>query len=195
MTSVLRRLHLLPLALVTALALPSGAAADTEAIIRDCNLDGTLNGTYTKQELREARDNLPADVREYSDCSDVIAAAIASGTSGGEGTKAGAASKGDPDAREDAARQNDRDELARLTGDDRDEPGAISVGGREVSPGSNGLFEAADASNELPLPLLLALIGLGLLALAAGFMALRSRIPALGRIPLPSIARRQGPRR
>ncbi len=41
----------------------------------------------------------------------------------------------------------------------------------------------------MPLPLLLAIIGLGLLALAGGFMALRSRVPALARISL----RQRGP--
>ena len=56
-----------------------------------------------------------------------------------------------------------------------------------MSPGSDGLFDVASASNDLPLPLLLALIGLGLLTLAGGFVALRSRDPAAG-ADLPPLA-------
>ena len=57
-----------------------------------------------------------------------------------------------------------------------------------MTPGSDGLFDRGEAPpNDMPLPLLLALIGLGLLALAGGFMALRSRVPA-ARADLPPLA-------
>ena len=58
------------------------------------------------------------------------------------------------------------------------------VVGPAVEPGTNGLFDLSSASNELPTPLLIALIALGLVALAGGFLALRGRVPALDRVPL-----------
>ncbi len=58
-----------------------------------------------------------------------------------------------------------------------------------MTPGSDGLFDAASASNGMPLPLVLALVGLALLTLAGSFVALRSRIPLLARISLPSRVR------
>ncbi len=69
-------------------------------------------------------------------------------------------------------------------GTENGEPPSVQVGGEEVQPGTNGLFDLASASNEVPTPLLVALIALGLLALAGGFVALRGRVPALGRVPL-----------
>ena len=63
----------------------------------------------------------------------------------------------------------------------------MNVGGEEVEPGTNGLFDLASASNEVPTPLLLALIALGLLALAGGFVALRGRVPALNKLPTPRV--------
>ena len=34
--------------------------------------------------------------------------------------------------------------------DARERPGDIEVGGREVTPGSNGLFDVASAENDCP---------------------------------------------
>ena len=63
----------------------------------------------------------------------------------------------------------------------------MSVGGKEIAPGDNGLFNLASAANGLPLPLLLALIAVGLLAVGGAVPMLRRRVPALaGRIPLMS---------
>ena len=60
------------------------------------------------------------------------------------------------------------------------------MGGRTIKPGENGLFDLATASNDLPTPLLLALIALGLAAIAGVVLALRSRSPALAQVPLLS---------
>jgi hypothetical protein len=48
------------------------------------------------------------------------------------------------------------------------------------------LFDVASATNSLPTPLLIALIVLGLLAVAGGVVALRGRVPVLARLPLLS---------
>ena len=62
----------------------------------------------------------------------------------------------------------------------------MDVGGQSVQPGDDGLYDLASASNDLPVPLLIALIALGLLAVTGTLVALRSRIPALARLPLLS---------
>ena len=91
---------------------------------------------------------------------------------------------GAADPGEAAARATDQADLDAITGAAANgEPPSVNVGGEEVQPGTNGLFDLASASNEVPTPLLIALIALGLLALAGGF-ALRGRVPALGRVPL-----------
>ena len=61
------------------------------------------------------------------------------------------------------------------------------MAGTDVSPGENGLFDLASAANGLPLPLLLALIAVGLTAITGAAVAVNRRYPALAeRVPLLS---------
>ncbi len=190
MTRVVR--HLLLLAAVAVLVAPAAAYATPRQVIRDCGNDGTLNRNYSNSDLRKARDNLPTDLAEYSDCRDVISAAITGGSDkgGGRGSPGqGVGGAGAADPGEQGARATDAAELQALTseaasGSKDPEPPRVEVGDEPVEPGSNGLFDLASASNELPVPLLIALICVGLLALAGGWVALRERVPALGRIPV-----------
>ena len=190
MTRVVR--HLLLLAAVAVLVAPAAAHATPRQVIRDCGNDGTLNRKYSNSDLRKARDNLPTDLAEYSDCRDVISAAITGGSDkgGGRGSPGqGVGGAGAADPGEQGARATDAAELPALTseaasGSKDAEPPRVEVGDEPVEPGSNGLFDLASASNELPVPLLIALICVGLLALAGGTVALRERVPALGRIPV-----------
>jgi hypothetical protein len=189
-TRVARKLLLL--AAVAVLVAPAGASATPEQVIRDCGQDGTLNRKYSNSDLRKARDNLPTDLAEYSDCRDVISAAITGGSDkgGGRGSPGqGVGGAGAADPGEQGARAQDAAELQAITsggaGGSKDDAGPrVQVGGEPVEPGGNGLFDLASASNELPTPLLIALICVGLLALAGGSLALRQRMPALGRMPL-----------
>ena len=198
------------LAALLLLALPSGeAAASPFQVIRDCNQDGTLDGKYSNKDLRGALESLPTDIDEYSDCREIIGAAITASSSGGAGGGANGGAGGgtggggngggssarsgagalDPNSPEEqAARAQDQADLGALTspGGLQDKPPAVDVGGHTVKPGSNGLFDLASASNSVPLPLLLTLIVLGLLALGAAVVGLRDRIPAMSRIPLLS---------
>jgi hypothetical protein len=184
--------HLLLLAAVAVLVAPAAADATPRQVIRDCGNDGTLDRKYSNSDLRKARDNLPTDLAEYSDCRDVISAAITGGSDkgGGRGSPGqGVGGAGAADPGEQGARAADVAELQALTseaasGSKDAEPPRVVVGDEPVEPGSNGLFDLASASNELPVPLLIALICLGLLALAGGSVALRERVPALGRIPV-----------
>jgi hypothetical protein len=58
---------------------PAAGAAGRNQIINDCEDDSKLSGTYTPGELRDARNNLPSDRDAYSDCRDVLSAALAAG--------------------------------------------------------------------------------------------------------------------
>jgi hypothetical protein len=192
--------HLLLLAaLLVLLAFPGVAFGSPLQVIKDCNEDGELNGHYTNEELRKALDNLPSDIDEYSDCRDVIGAAITGGSSkgaggggsgseqGGGGGAAGGGSAAAVTPEEQAARAQDQADLQALTTpESREHAPPVEVGGEKVKPGSNGVFDLASANNSLPTPLLVALIALALLAIAGGVVALRGRLPALARLPLVS---------
>lgn len=186
--------HLLLLAALALLAFPAPASATPFQVIKDCNEDGQLDRKYSNEELTKALDNLPSDIDEYSDCRDVISAAITGGSdrgenrgagSGGDGSGGGTAAPITPE--EQAARAQDQADLQALTTPDgRDKPPEVEVGGETVKPGSDGLFDLASESNSIPGPLLAALIALGILALVGGGVALRGRVPALARLPLLS---------
>ena len=172
-----------------ALVLPAAAQASPSAIIRDCRQDGDLDYKYSNRDLRKAEDNLPTDVDEYTDCREVIAGAVTSGSDRGGGNRGG----GDNDAGAASAGSGggsahnstpDSAALDKVTGHHK-RP-RLLVGGRSVEPGDSGLFNVAGSSTGLPLPLLLALIAVLLLAVVGALVALRRRIPVLARIPLLS---------
>lgn len=174
---------LLVLAVLAMLALPSFATANP---VIDCARDGDLDKSYSNGELRKALDRIPGDLDEYSNCREVIAGAVSGGSDkGGHRPTTGADGSPVP-ADEQAARDKDNADLAAITGNPEDNPPSVEVGGERVEPGSNGLFDLASASNDVPMPLLVALIALALLALIGGLVALRERIPALARIPFLS---------
>jgi hypothetical protein len=54
---------------------PAGAAS-LNPVVADCNAHGRLTQTYSLAELQTAISTLPADVKEYTDCSDVINRAL-----------------------------------------------------------------------------------------------------------------------
>jgi hypothetical protein len=165
-------------AALVALALPATAegAPTWQKIIQDCQYDGELKKGYSRKDLKKAKKKLPADAAEYGDCAEAIEAALTA-PAGGRG--------GGPDSA--AARQQDQQELAALIRD-RPKP-TVDVGGKKVTPDEDsGLFDVAGSSNGLPPPLLFALIAIGLIAMGGGAYALRRRIPALSRIPLPRIS-------
>jgi hypothetical protein len=182
-TRGLRKL-ILPAALLL-LALPGPALASPDQVVRDCAQDGRLDRNYSNSDLRKARDDLPSDLDEYSDCREVIGAAIKGGSDRGGGRgSGGAGGAGSP--KEMAARGKDQAELEANAASRGESRPKLEVGGRTVEPGPNGLFDLSSAENGLPTPLLVALIALGLLALVGCLVALKERIPLLARIPLLS---------
>lgn len=175
---------LLVLAVLALLALPGSAMADDP--ITDCNTDGDLDKQWPNSKLRKAIDDLPTDLDEYSNCRELLTNAITSGSDKG-GNRPTLGADGSPlPPDEQAARAKDNEDLAAITADPEKSPPSVQVGDEEVEPGSNGLFDLASASNDLPVPLLVALIALALVALIGGLVAMRERIPTLSRIPLLS---------
>jgi hypothetical protein len=182
--------HLLLLATLAVLAIPGAASASPKQVLADCNDDGALSRQYSNSDLRKALDIMPTDVAEYSDCREIIGAAITGGSDKGQGRGSpgqGVGGAGAADPGEQAARAQDAADLDAITSGSSSSDGKrpkVQVGGESVEPGTNGLFDLSSASNQLPTPLLIALIAVGLLALAGGYVALRGRVPALSRLPL-----------
>jgi hypothetical protein len=175
--------QLLLLSALALLLLPAGAQASA---LTDCTQDNDLDHSYSNSELQKALDSLPTDSDEYSNCREILAGAIHDGSDKGGGRPKDTGPNGTPlSANEKDNRAKDGQELASLTGSDR-QPPSVDVGGQSVQPGDDGLYDLASASNDLPVPLLIALIALGLLAVTGTLVALRSRIPALARLPLLS---------
>jgi hypothetical protein len=84
---------LLAVAPVVAAGQTSGSA---QQALTDCNNHGTLTGHYSPDALRNALASMPADMREYTDCYDVIEKQLfaqlgtsSSGGSGGSGSGSG----------------------------------------------------------------------------------------------------------
>src|SRR5688500_9109658 len=153
---------LLVMVLTLLVAAPAAMAGTRADIVADCFEDGDLDGNYTASQIRDARNNLPADVDQYSDCRDVLSRAL-----GGSGTEqtggAGPAGGGpaEPLAPSGAAEQQALDDAAAQGGDN-----PVQVGDGTVVPGASG-FAAGAPRSEIPGTLLTALILLGLAALAA----------------------------
>ena len=196
--------------LVALLALPALAQASGTDVIRDCYDDGHIDGNYSQSEYQSAADNLPSDVDQYGDCRDVIAQAQAAagkngkraggsggtngsgtsgGGSGGSGSTTGAGSRGgsarpnegDPalETKSGAYAPNQDDKAAY----DRARADAAQAG---KLPGDLAIPAAGDftpaRANALPLPVMLALVAIGLVVLATTALVARKRLPALHRV-------------
>ena len=155
-----------------------------------------LQGDYTASELREARNELPTDVDEYSACRDVLSRAIADkaassnngGNGGGNSSGGGGSSLPDPDPGAGSGSGTPENEAtpaptptpdatvmpvdAKPTGTAVNEalttaPAPVEVSGKAVSPGESRLA-ASVGRNTVPSSLF---VVFGLLVLA-GLVAL-----------------------
>jgi hypothetical protein len=63
-------------AVVLCLLLPSAALASGTQVIKDCADDGVMSKKYSQADYSAALKQMPADLREYSDCADVIRRAM-----------------------------------------------------------------------------------------------------------------------
>jgi len=164
------------------------ADATRNKILRECQ-SGNLSGDYTAQEIRDARNNIPDDVDQYTDCRDVLTRALLSraGGSGGGGagggagggtggTGGGGSGGGSGGAPLTPSTEADHAAIADAT-KAADEP--IEVAGRPVTPG------AATMRNDLPSTLLV-MLALVAAAAVAGFAPLiRRSVPLIRRRVLP----------
>jgi hypothetical protein len=61
---------------------PASAWAVNSQVIADCNTHGKLTGHYSNATLRNALATLPVDVKEYTNCADVITSQLLAQVSG-----------------------------------------------------------------------------------------------------------------
>ena len=81
------------LILLTLLALaPASALASSEQVLEDCQ-DGRIDKKYSAKELRDAIEDMPADLDEYTSCREVIRSAQ-QGVRGGGGSGPGSVVQG-----------------------------------------------------------------------------------------------------
>jgi hypothetical protein len=174
---------LLVMVLTLLVAAPAAMAGTRADILKDCQ-DDKIDGSYSPSEIRDARNNIPADIDQYTDCRDVLGRAL-----GGSGDKevggggngdalgggGGGSGSGLPAER---LTPNSPDEQAALdkagvTGGDA----PVQVGDGTIVPGAAGLASDA-ARNALPASLLAVLILLGVAALAAAVPPVLRRVHA-----------------
>jgi hypothetical protein len=173
-------------------AAPAQAQSTRDKIFRECQ-DGALQGDYSLREIRDARNNIPDDIDQYSDCRDVLSRALQAGAGGdgaGSGGAAGGAGGGGGSGGggETLTPSTDADRAA-LEDAAKGGGGALDVGGRSIVPGAAG-FSADAARNTLPSTLIVVLALLAAAAVAsAGPLARRRGLPAVA--ALGSLIRRR----
>jgi hypothetical protein len=181
---------LLTLAALCVLGATAPAAfADYHAVIRECYNTGQLPpGKYSRKDLKDARRHLPSDIKEYSDCEDLINAALAAANRKGGGSAPPPAVAANPQfttpSGAQASSQDDLNALDQAT-KQRARP-QVPIAGAKLSPSTGGVINAAKSTdaNSLPLPLLLSLIALAAMAGVGGATVLRQRWPQIRRAPL-----------
>jgi len=191
---VIRIRTTVPLVAALALALPASAPASPatrRAIIRDCAQDGKLDHHYSRHDLKDAKEHIPTDVREYTDCDAVIGAAL---RNGGGGSSTGAGTGGNPALKTSAGATagSSRDLGALKSETDRTRNGgkpSVVAGGQTLSPASSGLHGLAGSANKLPLPMLVAILAVAALCVAGGIAAAWRRWPSVVRAPLRLLRR------
>jgi hypothetical protein len=191
--------------LATLLCAPVARADTTTQIWRDCVLDSKLDGHYTLAQLREARSHPPADGLEYTDCTDILARAIAAktssssssggnsgGSSGGGGTVGGSGGGGGGSSSgggSGGGGTGDSAPAAPLTPSTPADQKALTeaaingsnvvkIDGKPVMPGGQSQLAADVGRNSLPTTLVIVLILLGLAAILGGGRQIRDRVVA-----------------
>ena len=173
----MRKLTALLALVLLALAPAAAQAGEVRAsagdpVIDDCTDDGRIQGSYSTDEFRAALKDLPSDVDQYTDCREKIRRAMLA-RSGGGGGKGGPSS--DP-ASPDPPSAEEQRAIETVT-ERTPEPVKLNGGLENGEDRPGPIVPGVSASNSLPLPVLLALIG-GLLALVGGRARSRSGGPS-----------------
>ena len=142
-------------ALCLLLPAPAALASGADVLI-DCNDNGRLTKEYSQKEYRDALANMPADLKQYTDCENIIRRA----QRGEPGSTGGTANAGTPFAgatpEEEAQARADIEAAVKSGGAPQRFGGK---GGFFVTPGSLSFNNVSAATSELPTPLLV-LVGL-----------------------------------
>ena len=181
----------LALIAVLLLGLPAAAHASGVDVIRDCAQDGKLDKQYSQKELRDAEQNLPSDIDEYTDCRAAIRSAMSggSGNPGGPGpanaivTASGAV----------AGSQEDIQALAQLQEEQaKGKQPTITIAGKKVIAGNAGLGGALAGlagANGMPASLVAAIAALAILAVVTAYLGAREKLPLVRRLALRIFSR------
>jgi hypothetical protein len=192
----MRRLNLF-IAVLAALILPLGAvmaapamAYNISAVYKDCEVNGQLTKSYPRAELQSALSSLPAQVKEYSSCADVIRQALLRASSGGGGIHANSKSVlagggrrggGGHGGKGSALRHGGQAGTSGAASTKTGRPAragnanAVDLSGSSIRPGSTG---TAAATSSLPTALIVVLVLLALTAVSGGAVAIRRRVDA-----------------
>ncbi|HWK17004.1 MAG TPA: hypothetical protein VNR66_06075 [Solirubrobacteraceae bacterium] len=184
------------------------ALASGSQVIADCNANGYLTGHHSRADLQSALNGMGADVKEYTNCYDVIrrallASAVAGGnggsggSSGGSHTGSGSSGSSTPHAaphrtvstastaRHPASGHHPAAVSTRGVYSTLPGTGATGAGSPQSVALSGGTVRPGGAGvnagsglRSLPLPLVLVLVLLGLAALSGGGVAIRRRVIA-----------------
>lgn len=167
--AMLRRLLAAAVLTVCLLVPATCALASGADVLKDCSNNGRLSKTYTQKEYRQALAQMPTDLREYSDCANIIRRAelgLAGGTAGGGGGTGTGANAQNPFAGatpQEVARAQRDIAKARKTGGAKQR-----IGTANATPGTLAYRQIKSVS-KLPAPLLVlvVLILLGAAGLAS----------------------------
>lgn len=170
---MLRRLSTAAAVIALCLLLPvTPALASGADVIVDCNDNGHLTKAYSQKEYRSALAQMPADIRQYTDCENIIRRAQL----GQPGSTGGDANSGNPfgtsAAPEEVARAQADIDVAKKTGGT-----PRKIGHATVTPGALAFTRVSAATSEMPTPLLvlIALIVAGVVALLVDRVLARRR--------------------
>jgi hypothetical protein len=150
------------------LATASPALAGTrEKILQECQ-DGRLTGDYTAKEIRDARNHIPTDIDQYSDCRDVLSRALdaKAGGGGGGGAGGGGAGGSGPGGSAPLLTPSSPADTKAIQSAQQAGNAPVKVGEEAIAPGASGLATGAPR-NHLPTVLIVVLGLLGASALGA----------------------------
>ena len=193
--------HLIaPIFLFAVLALPALAHASPDDVLRDCNQDESVDEKHSDKDKRAAIKQMPGEMKEYTDCEQVIAASIGSGSKaksssagsgfgegGGTGGAGGSGGGIDPDTDGDGVvSPAEREEAEKRKRQLAQAETERQLGERQSDSLNAGAVDSGNTSNGLSTPAIMAVVALILLMLGAGLYVLWRRNPELlRRVPIP----------
>jgi hypothetical protein len=170
------------LTLAVCLALPANAiAGGGQQLVNDCTDNGKIDGKYSAGDYKDALNNIPTDVDEYTDCRDIIRQSQVANTGQQPERKTAFAPTETPAGPPaPAEKQQIARQRARFS-----HGNPVRIGGVKVTPGSlsrqAGSAGFGNTSNDLPVPVLVLLLAIAALTLAGTALFGRDAIPAIGR--------------